>query len=86
MRETPIPEQEACGPQVVSALPKGRMMPLEMHQIAMHPCTDPQSHFNHRSIAYRRPRANFDTMSDEGSQTPHSDHVGDSVSAARAAL
>lgn len=68
LREMPIPEQQACGPQIVTSLPKGRMMPLEMQQIALHPSTDPESHFHQRSIAYRRPRANFDAMSDDGSQ------------------
>ena len=49
-----------------------RTMPPEMHQIMLH--MDPTSHFNARSMLTRRPRANFDTISehDNGNSTGHS--------------
>ena len=70
MRSRPVPEQEATGKRIVASLVRGRMAPMEMQQIALHPCTDPESHFHLRSIVRQRPRANFDGLGDE-SNSPH---------------
>ena len=72
LREVPLDRVPMEGEHLVS---KARTMPPEMSQILVAPHADTGSHFHARSLLMRRPRANFDTISEDGNSMRRSEEV-----------